>query len=268
MYPLIFHQPASLDDAVALLRDADDAKIVSGGQSLIPTLKQRLAAPSDLVDVTRIDDLKEMAVADRSFSVGAATTYADIATSPMVRAHAPSIASLAGVIADPQVRNRGTVGGSLSNNDPSADFPAAALGLGATIETTQRVVPYEQFIDGLFSTTLAADEIVTRIVFPLPLRAAYEKIRHPSSRYAICGAFVSETKDGWRIAITGAGNEGVFRLTALEATLDRSGRVPQSDDIEVDASMMMTDITVDADYRAQLVRVAARRAAVRVLESR
>ncbi len=156
----------------------------------------------------------------------------------------------------------------MSNNDPSADFPAAALGLGATIETTQRVVPYEQFIDGLFSTTLAADEIVTRIVFPLPLRAAYVKIRHPSSRYAICGAFVSEMKDGWRIAITGAGNEGVFRLTALEAMLDRGGRVPQLDDIEVDTSMMMTDITVDADYRAQLVRVAARRAAVRVLENR
>lgn len=264
MYELNFHRPSALDEAVALLRDSADPKIVSGGQSLIPALKQRLAAPSDLIDVTRIPDLHGITVAGDRISFGAATVYANIAFSALVLEKAPSIASLAAAIADPQVRNRGTIGGSLANNDPSADFPAAALALGATIETTTRTLPYDNFIDGLFATTLTADEIVTRVSFPVPFRGGYEKIRHPSSRYAVSGTFAAETAQGWRIAVTGAGNDGVFRLRALEELLDRTGCLPGIAEIEIEVPMM-TDAVIDADYREQLVRVAARRAVAKAL---
>lgn len=268
MYEFTFHKPASLKAAVDLLTGlGDGGKIVSGGQSLIPALKQRLAAPEALVDVTRIPEMKGMEIVGDRIRFGAATVYADIAQSALVAQHAPAIAYLAGIIADPLVRNRGTLGGSLSNNDPSADFPAAALALGAEIVTTKRRLPYAEFIDGLFTTVLEPDEIVTTIEFPLPARAGYEKIRHPASRYAMSGAFVAEVAGEWRVAITGAGRDGVFRLTSAEQLLNRTAVCPNPADIDVTVPMM-SDVLVAADYRTQLVRVATTRAIEKALAAR
>lgn len=267
MYEFTFHKPGTLKAAIDLLTElGDGGKIVSGGQSLIPALKQRLAAPDALVDVTRIPEMKGMEVAGGRLKLGAASVYADIAQSALVAQHAPAIAYLAGVIADPLVRNRGTVGGSLSNNDPSADFPAAALALGAEIVTTKRRLPYPEFIDGLFATVLEPDEIVTTIEFPLPARAGYEKIRHPASRYAMSGAFVAEVAGEWRVAITGAGRDGVFRLSSAEQLLNSTATSPDPAEIEITAPMM-SDALIAADYRAQLVRIAAKRAIDKALGS-
>lgn len=267
MYEFTFYRPRSLEAAVELLGElGDTGKIVSGGQSLIPALKQRLAAPSALVDVTRLPQMKAMDAADGRIRFGAATVYADIAQSPLVAIHAPAIAYLAGIIADPLVRNRGTVGGSLSNNDPSADFPAAALALGAEILTTKRRLPYASFIDGLFTTVLEPDEIVINIAFPLPARAGYEKIRHPASRYAMSGVFAADLDGEWRVAVTGAGRDGVFRLTSVEAMLNKAAVIPELADIDINTPLM-SDITVAADYRGQLVRVAAQRAIAKALST-
>lgn len=265
MYELTYHRPHTLAEAVALLRACDNPKLLAGGQSLLPTLKQRLASPSDLIDVSRLPELAGITVEDGRIEIGAASVYADVADSPAVIRNAPSLAFLAGMVADPQVRNRGTVGGSLSNNDPSADFPAAALALDAIIHTTHRSLDAAEFFDGLFATVLADDEIVTRISFGIPRRGAYEKLRHPASRYAVCGAFVAQFRDHCRVAITGAGSNGVFRLREIESLLQGEWRVPSIDEIAVHEPLM-SDLHCEEDYRAQLVRVVTRRAIAKTPE--
>jgi aerobic carbon-monoxide dehydrogenase medium subunit len=265
MYELAYHRPHTLADAVALLRSCDNPKLLAGGQSLLPTLKQRLASPSDLIDVSRLPELNGITVENGRIEIGAASVYADVADSPAVIRNAPCLAFLAGMVADPQVRNRGTVGGSLSNNDPSADFPAAALALDAIIHTTHRSLGAGEFFDGLFATVLADDEIVTRISFGIPLRGAYEKLRHPASRYAVCGAFVAQFRDHCRVAITGAGSNGVFRLREIESLLQGEWRVPSIDEIPVHEPLM-SDLYCEEDYRAQLVRVVTRRAIAKTPE--
>jgi carbon-monoxide dehydrogenase medium subunit len=265
MYETRYHRPTSLDEAAALFAAADDPRYLAGGQTLIPTMKQRLAAPSDLIDITHIGGLKGIAVEGDIVTVGGGTTHAEVAGSPVVSGAIPALAELAGSIGDPAVRARGTIGGSLANNDPAADYAAAVLGLGATIRTNKRAIAADDFFTGLFSTILDDGEIVTRIDFPVPAKAAYRKFLNPASRYAMAGAFVAVMKDGTiRVAITGAGSRGVFRAEAIEQVLAKSWDPAAIAAVAIDPEGMLSDIHGSAEYRANLVKVMARRAAAAV----
>jgi aerobic carbon-monoxide dehydrogenase medium subunit len=259
MYNFTYHKPTSIADALKLLGSSEDAKIVSGGMTLIPTLKQRLARPSDLIDLNAIPDLAFIRRDGNTVVIGAMTRHADVAASDVVKSAIPGLAYLAGVIGDAQVRHRGTIGGSIANNDPAADYPGAVLGLNATITTNERTIAADDFFTGLFETALNPTEIVTSVSFPIVEKSAYTKFRNPASRYAIVGAFVAKSASGVRVAITGAGATA-FRVPEMEKALAASFTPDAIKDIKVPADNLNADIHASAEYRAHLCNVMARRA--------
>lgn len=261
MYEMRYHKPENLAEAAALFAGAVEGRYLSGGQTLIPTMKQRLAAPSDVIDISAIAELKGIAATDEAVSIGAASTHAEVHAAEAVRRAIPALADLAGTIGDPAVREMGTIGGSLANNDPAADYPAAALALGATIHTDKRALSAKDFFTGLFATALEEGEIVTRVDFPVPASAAYSKFRNPASRYAMAGVFLARMKDGAvRVGVTGAGANGVFRATAIEQALAVSFAPEAVDAVTIGEADLLSDIHAGATYRANLVKVMARRA--------
>jgi carbon-monoxide dehydrogenase medium subunit len=259
MYEFEYHHPTSLDDAVRLLGGGDDVKLVAGGMTLIPTLKQRLARPSDLVDLATIGALKGISEDGDAVVIGAMTRHADVHRSPVVKRVIPALAEMAGMIGDPAVRNRGTIGGSIANNDPAADYPAGVVALNATVRTNKREIAADQFFTGMFETALAPDEIVTAVRFPRVQAGNYQKFRNPASRYAIVGVFVARSPAGVRVAVTGAG-PCVFRVPAMEAALAKSFTADAIKDIAIPQDGLNSDIHASAEYRAHLVTVMARRA--------
>jgi carbon-monoxide dehydrogenase medium subunit len=258
-YQFNYKKASSVDDAVKLMSGASEAKILAGGQTLIATMKMRLAQPSDLIDISQIKELQFVRKDGNALVIGAGTKHFDVATSKDVKATIPSLAELAGMIGDPAVRHMGTIGGSVANNDPAADYPAAVVALNATIKTNKRSIKADDFFTGMFSTALEDGEIITEISFPIPERAAYQKFRNPASRYAMAGVFVAKTKDGVRVAVTGSG-PCVFRHPEMEAALAKSFAADAIKDIAVDASNLNSDIHGSAEYRAHLTRVMAKRA--------
>ena len=260
MYAFTLHRPSSVRQAANLLAKSEDAKLLAGGQTLIPTMKQRLASPASLIDLSLIEGLSGIELRGRSIVIGAMTRHAEVADSRIVQENLPALAELAGEIGDPHVRNMGTIGGSLANNDPNADYPAAALGLGATIVTNKRRIAADEFFTGMFETALGADEIVTKVMFSLPKKAAYVKFANPASRYALVGVLVSKRGREIRVAVTGAGANGVFRVTAFEEALQRRFGPKSLDGLSVPAAGLNSDIHGSAEYRAHLIGVLARRA--------
>jgi aerobic carbon-monoxide dehydrogenase medium subunit len=259
MYDFAYHKPATVADAAKLLAADGDAKALAGGQTLIPTLKQRLAKPSAVVDLSAIKDLTGITVAGGKVTIGAMTRHGDVAASADVKKALPALAALADGIGDPQVRNRGTIGGSIANNDPAADYPAACLALGATIKTDSREIPADAFFLGMFETALKPGEIIVSVSFPIPEKAAYAKFGQPASRYALVGVMVAKTASGARVAVTGAASS-VFRWSDAEAALSKSWSAAALDGIKVSPDGLNSDIHAAADYRAHLVGVMAKRA--------
>lgn len=261
MYETSYHRAASVADAASLIAKADDGKLLAGGQTLIPTMKQRLAAPSDLVDIGQIAELHGITESGGTLRIGAATRHADVAGSDLVRRLIPGLASLAGGIGDPHVRHMGTIGGSVANNDPAADYPSAVLALDATVHTDKRDIAAADFFMGMFETALEDGEIITAISFKVPEKSAYAKYPNPASRYAMAGVFVARHKDGSvRVAVTGAGQGGVFRADAMEAALAAKWSADAVAGIALEADDMLSDIHGSAEYRANLVTVMAKRA--------
>ena len=260
MYAFTYHQPKTVAEAAGLAASFEDGKVLAGGQTLLPTMKQRLASPAQIVDLSHIAELSGIALSGDHLVIKAMTRHVDVANSVLVKQHIPALAHLAEGIGDPQVRNRGTIGGSIANNDPAADYPAACLGLGATIETTKRKITADDFFTGMFSTALEEGELITAVHFPLTKTAAYAKFPNPASRYAIVGVFVAKTGSGVRVAVTGAGSDGVFRESAMEKALAANFVPSALDGIKVDAGQLNADMHADADYRAHLVSVMAKRA--------
>ncbi|MAS04828.1 MAG: carbon monoxide dehydrogenase [Ahrensia sp.] len=254
-----YHKPDTVDAAVALLADDENASAIAGGMTLLPTMKQRLAAPDTLVDLSAIAGMAGISLDGDVVVIAAMTRHADVAASPLVQEKLPALARLASRIGDQQVRHRGTIGGSISNNDPAADYPAAVLGLGAEIVTSKRTIPADDFFVAMFETALEPGEIVTAVRFPLPDCAAYAKFANPASRYALAGVFVAKFGDAIRVAVTGAG-PSVFRASDIEAGLAASFDAAALERISIDASELMSDIHADNEYRANLVMVMARRA--------
>jgi carbon-monoxide dehydrogenase medium subunit len=259
MYDLIYIRPESLAAALALLQEHPEAKPLSGGMTLVPTLKQRLAAPSHLVDLSHLAELKGITLADGVLRIGAAMPHAEVSRSAVVGKAIPALAMLAGLIADPQVRNRGTIGGSVANNDPAADYPAAVLGMGATVVTSERRIGADDFFIDMFETALAPGELVIALEFPCPERAAYMKYRHPASGYAVAGVFVAQTGSQVRVAVTGAG-PSVFRWPEAEQALQQDCSVAALAGLTLDHSLVLDDELTPARYRANLVEVFTRRA--------
>ena len=260
MYETNYHRASSVADAVKLLKKAEDGKVLSGGMTLIPTMKQRLASPSDLVDISKIDGLSGIKVSGKTVTIGAATTHYDVATNEKLAKVCPALCHLAAHIGDPHVRYRGTIGGSIANNDPAADYPSAVLALNANVITDKRTIPADKFFKGLFETVLKEGEVITAIEFTAPAKAGYSKFPNPASRYAMAGVFVAKDKDGVRVAVTGAGEAGVFRHKGLEAALDKKLDASSVDGVKVDAKGLMSDMHASADYRAALIKVMAKRA--------
>jgi len=260
MQPFRLLRPTSLSEARTLREENDEASFLSGGHTLLPTMKQGLARPPVVIDLTRIDGLRGIAASTDAIAIGATTLHADVAASEVVRTKIPALAGLAGSIGDRHVRNRGTIGGSLANNDPAADYPAAALGLGATIVTDRRELVADDYFVSLFETALKPDEIITRIVFPIPDAAGYAKFRHPASRYSIAGVFIARKGKDVRVAVTGAGARGVFRLTDFEQALAQDFRAAAIEGLTVDPSALLEDLIATKEYRAHLIHVMARRA--------
>jgi carbon-monoxide dehydrogenase medium subunit len=260
MYNFTYHRPTGLRQAGNMLTKLEDAKILAGGQTLIPTMKQRLASPANLIDIGRLDDLAGIELKGRSIVIGAMTRHADVASSSVVHENLPALADLAEQIGDPHVRHMGTIGGSVANNDPNADYPAACLGLGATIVTTKRRIKADEFFTGLFETPLEQDEIIRSVMFPLVKKAAYMKFPNPASRYALVGVFVSKRGSEIRVAVTGAGASGVFRVAAFEEALKKRFSPKSLEGLSVPATGLSSDIHGSAEYRAHLIGVMARRA--------
>ncbi len=257
MHHTTYVKAGSTEDAVA--RMADGGQLLAGGMTLIPTMKQRLASPETLVDLAGCG-LAGIEDQGDSIRIGAMTRHADVAGSALVQDAIPALAALAGGIGDRQVRNCGTIGGSVANNDPSACYPAAVLGLGGTVHTNRRDIAADDFFTGMFETALDEDEMITAVSFPKTGKAAYVKFPNPASRYAMVGVFVASGADGTRLAVTGAGSDGVFRHADMEAALDASFSADSLDGIAVDADEMISDIHASGDYRAHLVREIAKRA--------
>ncbi|RTL94815.1 xanthine dehydrogenase family protein subunit M [Ancylobacter aquaticus] len=272
MFAFAYHRPDTVTQAVGLLRGRDEAKPLAGGQTLIATLKQRLAAPSDLVDLGALPALRAIARVDGRLVIGAMARHADVEASPLVRESLPALAALAGLIGDPAVRNRGTLGGSIANNDPSADYPAACLALDATIVTDRREIATADFFTGLFETALEPDEIIIQVAFPLGGEGTYEKFRNPASRYAMAGVFVwrGQALPGEgpvRVAVTGAGQGGVFRWSEAEAALAAHFSPTALAGLVLPADEMIEDIHGSGAYRAHLVGAMARRAVARMTQA-
>jgi carbon-monoxide dehydrogenase medium subunit len=261
MYETTYHRPSSVDEAVALFGKGKEAKFLAGGQTLLPVMKQRLAAPSDVIDVARIKDLIGIEPTGAGIVIKGATTHYDVANSDTVKKAIPALAYLASAIGDPAVRYRGTIGGSLATNDPSADYPAAALALGATIKTNKRSISADDFFKGLFTTALEDGEIITAVSFPVQDKAGYSKFRNPASRFALTAVFVAKTPAGdVRVAATGASQSGVMRVPAIEAALKANWSAAALDGIKISADGLMGDIHGSSDYRANLIKVMAQRA--------
>jgi carbon-monoxide dehydrogenase medium subunit len=259
MYDFAYHRPKTLAEATAALKGKPEARAMSGGMTLIPTLKQRLAKPSDVVDLNGIKDLAGIKADGSGVTIGGMTRHFDVASSADVKKAIPALAHLAGHIGDPAVRNRGTMGGSVANNDPAADYPAAVLGLNATVTTNSRTIKADDFFKGLFETALEDGELVTSISFPKADKAGYMKFPNPASRYAMVGVFVAKTGNSVRVAVTGAG-PCVFRVKAMEDALAKNFSSDAIKDIKVPADGLNSDIHGSAEYRAHLVTVMARRA--------
>ncbi len=259
MYPFNYQRAKSVADAASAVSKNADAKILAGGQSLIAALKLRLARPSDLVDLGAIDELRGIKVDGGSVTIGAMTRHAEVAASAEVKKAIPALAALAGGIGDRQVRNMGTLGGSVAHNDPAADYPAGLLGLGATVNTNKRKIAADQFFTGMYETALDAGEIIASVTFPCPKRAAYMKFKNPASRYAIVGVFVADTASGVRVAVTGAG-PCVFRVPEMEKALAAKFAPESVANILVPEKGLNSDLHAKADYRAHLITVMAKRA--------
>jgi aerobic carbon-monoxide dehydrogenase medium subunit len=262
MYDFAYQKPSSLADAVKALGADADAKALAGGMTLIPVLKQRLNKPTVVVDLAKLG-LAGITVSGNTVTIGGMTTHGTVANSAEVKAKIPGLAELASHIGDEAVRHRGTIGGSLANNDPAADYPAAVLALGATIKTDRRTIKADDFFQGMFSTALQQGEIITSVEFPVPEKSAYEKFPNPASRYAIVGVYVAKTAGGVRVAVTGAGQNGVFRQNAMEQALASNFAADAVANIATPANGMNGDIHASPEYRAHLVGVMAKRAVAR-----
>jgi aerobic carbon-monoxide dehydrogenase medium subunit len=260
MYNFTYHRPTGLRQAGNMLTKLEDAKLLAGGQTLIPVMKQRLASPANIIDLNKIDGLAGVELKGRSLVIGAMTRHVDVANSDVVKTNLPALAELAEMVGDPHVRHRGTLGGSIANNDPNADYPAACLGLGATIITTKRRIPADDFFKGMFETALEPDEIITKVNFPLAKKAGYIKFRNPASRFALVGVFVSKRGSEIRVAVTGAGASGVFRVASFEEALKKRFAPKSLDGLTVPATGLASDIHGSAEYRAHLIGVLAKRA--------
>ncbi|MCX7064516.1 MAG: xanthine dehydrogenase family protein subunit M [Proteobacteria bacterium] len=259
MYSFNYHRPTSLDVAAKLRADCEDAVFLAGGQTLIPTLKQRLAAPTDVIDLSDVAGLIGIDINDKRVVIGAMTRHAEVARSNALRKVVPVLCNLAGQIGDGQVRNRGTIGGSIANSDPAADYPAAVIGLGATVHTNKRAIPAADYFRDLFETALEPGEIVKAIAFPVPTRAAYCKFPNPASRYAVAGVLVADFAGKIRVGVTGAG-PCAFRAVNLEHALNVKLAPQAVDEVEIDYERFNSDLHATAEFRANLVRVMARRA--------
>ena len=265
MYAFTYHRPETARKATNLVAKVEDAKFLAGGMTLLPTMKQRLAAPTALIDLSTAEDLRGVELKGRNIVIGAMTRHFDVANSQIVKEKIPALADLAGMIGDPAVRHRGTIGGSVANNDPAADYPSACMALNATIITNKRKIPADEFFVGLFETALEEGELIVKISFPIPSKAAYEKFRNPASRYAIVGVFVAKKGSVARVAVTGAGSGGVFRPNRLEAALTAKLHPKGLDGLSFPAEGLNTDIHADAEYRAHLIMVMTRRAVAKAL---
>ncbi len=263
MYNFNYHRPTTLAEAKQLLAENDEAKFIAGGMTLLPTMKMRLASPSDLIDLSQIEVLSGIRDTGNAIEIGAMTRHAEVAASDLVRAGIPVLAELAGQIGDAQVRHRGTLGGSIANSDPAADYPAAILSLDAVITTDQREIAADDFFLGMFETALAVDEVIISVTFPKCARAAYAKFPNPASRYAVVGVMLADTAVGLRVAVTGAG-PCAYRETDIESALQASCTVDAISEIAVDSAELNSDMHASADYRAHLVVVMARRAVLQL----
>jgi carbon-monoxide dehydrogenase medium subunit len=259
MYEFNYHRPGNLEEASALLAECEDAQVLAGGMTLLPAMKMRLAAPSDLVDLGAIEELGGIHDDGGRIVIGAMTLHADVAASDIVRRRIPALAHLAGQIGDAQVRNRGTVGGSVANSDPAADYPAAVVGLGATVLTNHREIASDDFFVHMFETALEPGEILKSISFPVPRRAGYCKFANPASRYAIVGVMVADTGEGVRVGVTGAGTHA-FRATGMEQALSADFSAAALRGVEIDDSQFNEDLHASAAYRGHLLRTMAGRA--------
>jgi carbon-monoxide dehydrogenase medium subunit len=260
MYQFNYQKAGSADEAASAVTSAEDGRFLAGGMTLIPTLKQRLAQPSDLVDLAGIDDLVGIEDGGDSITIKGMTRHVDVANSDVVKSKIPALADLADNIGDPQVRNRGTIGGSLANNDPAADYPAAVLGLNATVITNKREIAAEDYFDGMFTTVLEDGELITAVRFPVPEKAAYTKFPNPASRYALVGVMVAQTGGDTRVAVTGAGQDGVFRAADIESALSSNWSADAAKAVKMSDADLNADIHASAEYRAHLISVMASRA--------
>lgn len=261
MYQTTYHRASSVDEAASLFAKGSEAQFLAGGQTLLPVMKQRLASPSDVIDLGKIKELIGVEASGDTLTIKAATPHYDVATSDAAKKAIPALAYLASLIGDPAVRYRGTIGGSIANNDPAADYPAGLLALGATVKTNKRSISAEDFFKGLFTTALEDGEIITAVSFPVPAKAGYAKMRHPASRFALTAVFVAQTKSGEiRVAATGASQSGVMRVGAIEAALKANWSPSALDNVSIPASGLLADIHGTAEYRANLVKVMAQRA--------
>jgi carbon-monoxide dehydrogenase medium subunit len=261
MYETTYHRPKSVADAASLFSRLGDAAYISGGHTLLPAMKARLASPGNVIDLRHVAELKGIQAAGDNVTIGGATTHSEVAQSADVKNACALLAALAGSIGDPAVRHRGTIGGSVANNDPAADYPAAVMALAGTVLTNKRQVAADQYFTGLYSTALEEGEIVTKVVFKVPAQAGYAKFRNPASKYPMAGVFIAKHKDGSvRVAVTGAGNNGVFRWKAAEDALAKNFSADALKGLSPDKSAMASDIHGSAEYRANLVAVMARRA--------
>jgi carbon-monoxide dehydrogenase medium subunit len=255
-----YHAPTSMDEALGALRSAEGGKVIAGGQSLLPIMKLNLAMPSDLVSLAGVPGLAGITDNGDSVEVGAMCTHAQVAGSETVQGRIPALVHMADGIGDAQVRNAGTIGGSVAHNDPAADYPAACVALGATIVTDRRKISSDDYFQGMFMTPLEEDEVITAVRFPVPARAAYAKFANPASKYAVAGVMVADGPAGVRVAVTGASGDGVFRVAEMEAALEDSFSADAVAGIAVSTDGMLSDTAAGAEYRAHLVTVMAKRA--------
>ena len=260
MYAFEYQRPMNVRAVASALAKAEEPKLIAGGQTLLPTMKLRLASPKTIVDLGKVEGLSGIEVKGRTVVIGAMTRHAAVATSAAVGEAIPGLSALAGMIGDPAVRARGTIGGSVANNDPAADYPAACLALGATIITNKRRIAADDYFKGMFDTALEPSEIIIKVQFPIAKKAAYEKFKHPASGFALVGVFVSKRGSDIRVAVTGAGSNGVFRVTSFEEALKKRFSPKSIEGMTIPADGMNADIHGSAEYRAHLVGVLARRA--------
>ena len=255
-----YYDPTSVQKAAGIAADKPQSRYLAGGQSLLPAMRMRLDSPSDVIDLGAIGEIRGIRVEGEAINIGSMVSHAEVAASDDVASNIPALAELAGLIGDRQVRNRGTLGGSIANNDPAADYPAAVLALEATVHTARRKIAADAFFRGLFETALAPGELITSVTFPIPTKAGYMKFRNAASRFAVVGVFVAQTAAGARVAVTGAGMNGVFRVKAMEDALSRNWSPQAIRGISVPPEGLLSDLHASAEYRAHLVLVMAQRA--------